>query len=205
MQNKRLRDGPKEKRPPLWTSMYIRLGIATVLLTLVEQVITVNMSLYMEDLGASEFRIGITVTIFNIAAMIARFLSGPMLDKKGRLVVALMGLYLSLIPVVGFIVFPVISVVMILRFLQGVGYSFVSLSQGTMSADIPDPARTDEGVGYYGLFFSVASAIGPAAGLAIAERFGYPMMFLFCFVVFVAGIVITYGRQDRYRERGQVC
>jgi len=184
--------GRTVKKPKLWTSMYIRLGIATVLLTLVEQIITVNMSLYIEDLGASEMMIGATVTVFNIAAMIARFLTGPMLDRKGRLAVGLFGLYLSLIPIVGFIVFPAVTIILILRFLQGIGYSCTSLSQGTMSADIPHPDRMDEGVGYYGLFFSVASAIGPAAGLKIAEKFGYDMMFIFCLVVFVAGIIITY-------------
>lgn len=181
-----------DARPKLWTSMYIKLGIATVLLTLVEQIMTVNMSLFLDDLGATEMTIGAAVTVFNVAAMIARFLTGPMLDKKGRLAVGLFGLFLSLIPVVGFIVFPVISVIMILRVLQGVGYSCTSLSQGTMSADIPDPARMDEGVGYYGLFFSVATAIGPAIGLKIEEKFGYNVMFGFCIAVLIGSIIITY-------------
>lgn len=171
--------------------MYIRLGIATVVLSFVEQMITVNMSLYMEDLGATATVIGIISTVFSAASMIVRFLAGPAMDRFGRQRIGMFGLCLSLIPLLGYVWFPIIWVIALMRFIQGAGFSCASLSQGTMSVDIPAPERKDEGTGYYGLFFSIATMFGPAVGLAISQKYGFHNLFLFCAVIFVAEIVIS--------------
>ena len=139
------------KKPSLWTPMYIRLGAASILLSLVDM-LTVNMSLYMEDLGATATIIGVVSTVFSVASMIVRFLAGPAMDRYGRQKVGIFGLCLSLIPLIGYLLFPVIGIIAVMRFIQGAGFSCASLSQGTMSVDIPAPERKDEGTGYYGIF-----------------------------------------------------
>ncbi len=180
------------KKPTLWTPMYIRLGAASILLSLVEQMLTVNMSLYMEDLGATATIIGVVATVFSVASMIVRFLAGPAMDRYGRKKVGVFGLCLSLIPLIGYMLFPIIGVIAIMRFIQGAGFSCASLSQGTMSVDIPAPERKDEGTGYYGLFYSIATMFGPAAGLAVSAAYGYHNLFLFCTVIFLAEIALSF-------------
>ena len=180
-----------KKRAPLWTPMYIRLGIATILLSFVEQMLTVNMSLYLQDLGGTATVIGLIATVFSVSSMVLRFLAGPAMDRFGRQKIGLIGLCLSLIPLVGYIMFPVIWIIGVMRFVQGAGFSCASLSQGTMSVDIPDPERKDEGTGYYGLFYSIATMFGPAVGLAIAQKYGFHDLFLICSVIFVLEILIS--------------
>ena len=180
------------KKPSLWTPMYIRLGAASILLSLVEQMLTVNMSLYMEDLGATATIIGVVSTVFSVASMIVRFLAGPAMDRYGRQKVGIFGLCLSLIPLIGYLLFPVIGIIAVMRFIQGAGFSCASLSQGTMSVDIPAPERKDEGTGYYGLFYSIATMFGPAVGLAVSAAYGYRNLFFLCIVIFIAEIVLAF-------------
>ncbi len=61
------------------------------------------------------------------------------------------------------------SVILLLaiRALNGLGFGMHSTSGGAVAADVVPKSRMTEGIGYFGLYATAASAVGPVIALAI--------------------------------------
>ena len=62
---------------------------------------------------------------------------------------------------------------MIVRLLHGIAFGLSSTATGTISSRIIPDKRKGEGIGYYALSVTTASAIGPFTGIILNQRFGF--------------------------------
>jgi MFS family permease len=79
------------------------------------------------------------------------------------------------------------SSLFLLRVLHGIGWAAFSTASSALVALIAPTSRRGEAMGYFGMSTSVAMAVAPAIGLAIAHK-GYPLLFLAS-----AGLVLAAG------------
>ncbi len=71
-----------------------------------------------------------------------------------------------------------VGLLLVLRSLHGIGFSATTNASGTIVSDIVPKSRLAEGVGYYGLSNTLATAVGPALTLFIIQYFSYNVLFL---------------------------
>ena len=86
-------------------------------------------TIYLDRLGASEFVIG----IYSMASASVEVLAMPIIDKVLRKFeltrVLILGLFLYILLRIAVILFPSVSMIVITRFLAGIGYSIVTVGQ----------------------------------------------------------------------------
>ena len=78
------------------------------------------------------------------------------------------------------LLYPALSIIwltLLLRFLQGIGFSSVGTSANAVAAKVTPPSRIGEGMSYIGAMAALGTAIGPTLGVYIWRRNGSPAIF----------------------------
>lgn len=169
---------------------FIMVFIAAGMIRVSYQVQNTIMPLYMGQLGYSATIIGLGTTVCTIASLALRPLLGGMLDKYGRRILVLTGTALFAIATLLCGFWGSLVALLVLRALQGIGFSLHTTAVNTMATDVLPESRMAEGIGYLGLTGSVSSAIAPAIAMAFAAAAAYRSGFS---VAFAAGLLAVFS------------
>lgn len=178
-------------RPKLWSFVFVRIGIITSLSGVCTQMFMSAFPQYLQQNGFSATQMGLVASGYTVSAMIMRVFAGNLIDKRGRRNMCLLGLLLFGAPICGFYFSSVAALLVILRLSQGFGSSLFGIATGTMAPDVLPKERMGEGIGYYGLFNSLATAIGPAVGVALLIGGRSDVFFIFGFIMILAAAAVT--------------
>ena len=155
-------------------------------------VLSVIMTAYcMERYGADIATASLATGIFTIGCLGARFLGGPVTDRLGLVPTTLLGFGLtaasSLLYLVAGDVFSVIAI----RLCHGLFYGVASTTVTSMaSAQMPEE-RHGEGMGYFMLSVTLASAVGPLVGIALMGSANYTALLWLAAGLAAAGFAAT--------------
>jgi MFS family permease len=140
-----------------------------------------TLPMYVIDvLKGSEKEIGLVVTVFLIASVLCRPFTRKWIDELGRKKILFISVLLFLAATVMYFGAQSLFLLLALRFLHGVGFGMSTTATGTIVADIVPPHRRGEGLGYYGMFMSMAMVIGPFWGLAVVSHYNFTVVFFLC-------------------------
>lgn len=162
----------------LWSSVFVLVIGVTLGTFLVGQGLNAGTSVYIDEMGGTSTYAGLLATVFSVAAAGARFICGPLVDVRGRHAVMVAG---SLVMMAGTAgpVFTGNSELMVLwRFLQGIGFSAATTASSTAAADVLPRERLGEGIGYFGLGQALAMSVGPALALFLVSTEPHENLFL---------------------------
>ncbi|HEY9577916.1 MAG TPA: MFS transporter [Pseudobacillus sp.] len=185
------------KADKIWTKDFVLICLANFFIFLGFQMTLPTVPLFVEYLGGSEQSIGIVTGIFTFSALLLRPYAGHALESKGRRLIYMVGLAIFVFSVGSFGFAVSIAFLLILRIIQGIGWSFSTTATGTIATDLIPPKRRGEGMGYFGLSGNLAMAIGPALGLTLAGSISFTNLFMIC-----AGLgIIALGLSTRVRYK----
>ncbi len=159
----------RERRDQLFSPMFLMLILFTLCCFITGQGLNSGTSVYLANYGDSATYAGLLAALFSVAAGVVRLLSGPIIDKRGRRVVMLVG---TVVLIVGTFLPSLLHnhvLLIVARFLQGAGFSAASTAAATAAADVLPKSRMGEGIGFYGLGQAIAMSIGPALALALVN------------------------------------
>lgn len=187
------------------TKDFIVLFIFSVAICVAMNMLNVIVPLYVTDtLKGSASTAGLMTTIYTISACASRPINGVLTDKWNRRLMMVIG---SLVFAVGCFMagaVPTILALTISRVLMGVGYSAASTANNTASTDVIPVDRMAEGIGYFGMSQSVASAIGPAiasaAMLAVGNQGSLFITAACCILGLVLALLVTYEKKPGYQK-----
>ncbi len=182
----------KKKPEKLWNSMYVKILIVALLMSLSSNMLNTSLPLFIQNLGGNKAIAGTAMGVFTIAALVCRPLYGNLVDIKGRKVILLIGAVIYSVGCLGVVLTTSIVMILILRGIQGVGMSGISTSAGTVVADSLPSSRLSEGIGYYGISGNISTAIGPSIVLALIGTFGYGSAFITIFIISLVAILLTF-------------
>ena len=166
-----------KSRVRLWTREFFELCVADGSQSTVVQMLISAFPLYLMGKGFSASEVGIVVGVYTFCCLIMRALSGGLIDSCGRRIIGLIGAIVFTAPLLGFVLVPYLAILILCRAVQGFGASAMSLCTGTMAADVLPKERFAEGIGYFGLFKTLATAIGPALGIALMQDGSSSLLF----------------------------
>lgn len=173
----------------LWTRNFVCGTLVNFAIATNYFMLMVVMTAYaLNVFGAPPAIAALCASAFIIGTLVSRFIAAPLMGVVGRkplLVVAVVlevgftALYLANEPV---------GALIGVRFAHGMAYGVCSTTIATVvTAGIP-ASRKGEGVGYFMLSSTLGSAIGPFAGILMANHLGYPVLFIVSCVVVALGI-----------------
>lgn len=162
----------------LWTKDFIIISTINFLLTLVFYLLIVIMGSFAIDrYDASVSEAGLVTGLFVVGTLIGRLFTGRAIDQVGRKKTLIIGLilftastFLYFIQInVGFLIFS--------RFMHGMMLGIASTATGTIVAQIIPAARRGEGIGYYSMGATLATATGPFIGLMVTQSMPVEIVF----------------------------
>lgn len=199
-----MKPNPKEvsAKPKLWSFLFIRIGLLTALAGICMQMFMSAFPQYLRMRGFTATQMGLVASGYTICAMVMRFFAGNLIDARGRRLMCLVGLAIFGIPIIGFYTSTSVALIVAFRFIQGMGSSLSSIAMGTMPPDVLPKERMAEGIGYYGLFNSMATAIGPAVGIALVVGGNMDGFFIvgFLFILAAFGVTLTINYEKKQKS-----
>ncbi|MBF6634618.1 MAG: MFS transporter [Planococcus sp. (in: Bacteria)] len=176
-----------EKRP-IWTKSFINISISTFFIFVVFYALLTFTPLYvLNDLGGTATEGGLAVSAFLLSAIIMRFFAGMILEKFGKKKILIFSLFLFTVSTVLYVFVGSFTVLLLLRFFQGIWFSLLTTVAGAIAADIIPPERRGEGLGYYGIAMNLAVVAGPFIALSLQPYVSSQAIFVILSVIMIIG------------------
>lgn len=178
-------------KPNLWSLNFVIVCLSNLTLFMVFHSLNSTLPVYIEQFGGTTKIAGLALTSLTVAAIIARMITGWSLNKYGRKLLFLTGLTLFLVP--SFIYIRLIPVILLIvfRFIQGLGWGISHTSLSTVALDIVPPKRMGEGMGFFSLFNSLSMALSPAIALWLISQYSFRELFMVCSILPLATLIIS--------------
>ena len=81
---------------------------------------------------------------------------------------------------------------MVIRLVNGIAVGIASTATGTIIAQILPATRRGEGIGYYSMSTTLATAIGPFLGLMLAQHVSYFVIFMVCCGLGLFALIVAF-------------
>ncbi|MDQ0216777.1 MFS family permease [Oikeobacillus pervagus] len=179
----------------LWTKDFLSISFTSFFIFLTFYILLITLPMYiLEDLQGSQTEIGLVVSIFLISAILIRPFTGKWVDTVGQKKILLISLILFLVSSLFYFWTTNLWLLLLLRFVHGVGFGMVTTATGAIVADIVPDARRGEGMGYFATFMNLAMVIGPFLGLTTVQHANFTVVFsicvLFSVLSFLCGLLV---------------
>lgn len=192
-------------KEPIWGRNFISICLSNFFVFATFYTLVTTLPVYVIDkFNANNTEVGLILTFFVVAALISRPLAGPWMQKFGGKKVFLAAAVLFLIASALYLVSNNLWFLMALRMVHGFSFGVATSSAGTIAAYVVPKKRTGEGLGYFGMFMSLAMVIGPFVGLTVIQHTTYTVLFLLCIAFsvlsLVGGLVVQVDTQAAHAQ-----
>ncbi|HDR3493733.1 TPA: MFS transporter [Bacillus wiedmannii] len=177
----------------LWTKNYIMLTITALLLFSGFYLLMPTLPIFIKQLGGSESQVGFIIGVFTISAVILRPIVGGLMDRYGRRVFIISGLFFFAITMYFYDWVTGVIFLVVLRILHGISWAIATTSIGTAVTDVIPQSRRGEGMGWYGLAMTLGMALGPILGLWIVKSLSFHYLFLLCTALAIMAFILAFG------------
>lgn len=173
----------------LWTKDFLVISVANFFIYFTFYLLMVTSTLFAtKEFNGTPSQAGLASGIFVIGTLIARLFAGNSIDRVGWKRTLFIGAFLFLITTCLYFFVNSLSMLMLIRFINGVAYGIASTATGTIVTKIIPHERHGEGIGYYGLSITLAGSFGPFVGMAM-QRVGFNATFALCTILLLIGFV----------------
>lgn len=176
----------------LWSKDFIFVTIVNLFMYLIHYMLIVTITQFtIETYHASESIGGLAAGVFIIGMLAGRLGAGRIIDHLQPKNVLIGGVIGSIIAIALYFTIHSILILMFVRFIHGIAFGFSSTATGTISSRLIPEERKGEGIGYYGLSVTLASAFGPFLGLVLNNNLGFSSIFGISLISIVVSFSFT--------------
>lgn len=176
----------------LWSKDFISITTISFFIFLAFYVVLSVLPLYMVgNLHAGTDKVGLTITLFLLAAIIIRPFAGKWVTKGSQKKILV---YSSIAFFIASIFYPIATnlwELLILRVLHGITFGVITTVKGTICAELIPASRRGEGLSYFSMAMSLAMVFGPYIGLKFANVNAYNTAFIVCMIISAVNILLA--------------
>ena len=180
-----------ENKQTLWTKDFILITMVNLFIFLSFQMIIATLPLHAEDIGGTEKILGWITGLATIAAVLIRPVTGIALDKASRKIVFIIGLIILFLSTYFLGVFNYIWLILIVRFINGIGWGIGTTTAMTVAAETIPIKRFGEGIGLFNLSNGLGMALGPLLGISILNAQSFTNVALTAGMLVLAALVFS--------------
>ena len=150
----------------------------------------VLLPLYIKQLGGTEVEIGVVMGVYSAVGIVFQPLLGPWVDALGRRPFMFAGVVCVLLATVLSSIANSVPMLLVVRLLQGLGFSAFFVANFSYVLDLIEPERRGMALGIYGVSGFVSTALAPLIGEWLVRRWGFQPLFVGSgAIVFVAALL----------------
>lgn len=172
---------PARKRPapaPLWTrnfvaGTFLNFFIAGNYFMLMVVMTAYALNVYQAPAAVAAF----CASAFIVGTLFSRFAAAPLMERFGRMPLLIAGCVAEVALSALYLLNEPVGALIGVRLAHGFAYGVCSTTVATVITSVVPPERKGEGIGYFMLSITLGSAIGPFAGIFLANNLGYPVVF----------------------------
>ncbi|MDN3232675.1 MFS transporter [Priestia megaterium] len=173
----------------LWTWQFSLIILITISFYLCLQMLTGGFSIFVTEFSHNPTLGGVTTTVFMLAAIITRPVTGILMHKINiKKVLCVMLLFVLVCIMISYNQ-QVIPLLISIRILEGIGFGVTTTLLATLATNLIPEERMGEGIGYFGMATSLGTTLGPMIALSILHSFSFK--FLLFITMFL--IVVSFG------------
>lgn len=177
----------------LWTKDFLILAFVNFFVALNFYLLMVVMSVFaMDRFGSSPSQAGLAASIYVIGALFARLFSGNWIERIGRRKLLFIGLILALMMSLSYFKMTNVSSLLTIRFLHGVAFGLSGTALATIVTSIIPMERRGEGIGYYMLSVTLATALGPFLGMFLSQYGSFNLIFMACSIFATLSLLVSF-------------
>ncbi|MGM9982553.1 MAG: MFS transporter, partial [Limosilactobacillus sp.] len=128
---------------------------------------------YAQELGASSAFAGVIVGMMSIVAMFLRPIAGNLTDRFSKYQLSFIGGALSFLGVLGYVITPNSSLLLLFRLINGAGYVLCTVCMTTWLSYLVPFSHVGEAMSFYGIMNALAMAFAPAVSINLYRAIGY--------------------------------
>ncbi|MFC3040503.1 MFS transporter [Virgibacillus xinjiangensis] len=179
----------KEK---LWTRDFVAISMVNFVTMLSMYLLLVTMASYAADTyDAATSMAGLVSSIFILGVLLGRLYGGKEIGKIGSKKMLVIGILFFVTMTLFYLLSISIYVLLLIRFLHGIGVGLATTATGTIAAQVVPDSRKGEGISYFSLSIVLSTAIGPLIGVVLIGYFGYLSIFIFSLVVGIISLLFA--------------
>ena len=133
---------------------------------------------YVDSIGGAKWQIGLIVGGFGLVPLFIRPFVGRWSDRGRRKLLMRVGLVVSAGALVLMVFSEDVASLFLIRVVQGIGVAMYPTAAASLVAEVSPVPRRGEGLGFFGMSTGVAQMIAPAAGVVVADAWGFNAVFL---------------------------
>jgi MFS family permease len=181
------------KTEKIWNPVFISVFIANALMYLGQQMANTLVAKYADHLGANAIVVGMVIGIFALSALFLKIIAGPAIDSFNRKHILMIALAVMSVSFIGDGISSTVPMLFTFRILQGCGQAFTATCCLALAADALPSEKMGTGIATFSMAQAGCQAIGPTAGLAIYQHFGYQTAFFIAGAIMAMAIIAAAG------------
>jgi MFS family permease len=150
-----------------------------------------TLPIYLSRLGANEAEIGVLIGSFSLSSLVLRPFVGRALLKIQEKHFMIAGAVLFALTSVGYLLVPPFWPLLLVRFLQGIGFAFFQTAAFTFIVNISPEAHRGQTLSFFSVSMNVAAALAPSFGMFLINHFSFTLLFLVCSGLSLCSLFIT--------------
>jgi MFS family permease len=165
----------------LWTKDFILATLAGLFAAMVFYITLTTLAMYATEYYQANASIaGLVASIFVFGCVLGRIFSGRYIERIGRRKLTLASCALFFLFGFAYLLPVGIGPLLIIRLLHGAIFGMVHNALSTVVLSFIPKSRFGEGIGFFSLNFTIATALGPFIGMFVVEYFSYTLLFAVC-------------------------
>lgn len=185
----------------LWSKDYIFLMIANFFLFFASCLLLPVLPVYLKQNGVNDFQIGIVAAVFYATSMLMRIFTSRMSAQVGKKILLVFAMFVFTFSMVGYYLLTGLTMIIILRLVQGIGFGASTTLYGSTVASIIPNEKMGEGMGFFGLGISIAYVLGPCLGAAAVSQTYFKWVFLLAAFLALVSIFLTHYIKADHSEQ----
>lgn len=179
-------------KPRLWSKDFVLAVVVNIFISMVFYLLMTSMALYaVERFRASDSAAGLASSGFIIGAVLSRVYAGKFLDLVGRRRMVVGALVVFAVASLFYVPASDLALLIGVRILHGVAFGTAATALAASIVGLIPPSRRGEGVGYYGLSVTIATALGPLLAVLLSDGLGYEALFWFGAVCSISALLAS--------------
>ncbi|WP_414045159.1 MFS transporter [Macrococcus equi] len=165
----------------LWTREFVLVSLINFIIMLSMFLLLVTIGGYaVEHYHVATSTAGLVSGIFIVGSLFGRFWAGKYIEIIGQKKILVIGVIIFTITTALYFVSFDLTILIIVRLLNGIGCGIASTATGTIAAFITPKKRRGEGISYFSMSAVMATAVGPFLGMFLLQFISFRQLFIFC-------------------------
>ncbi|MDR2937516.1 MAG: MFS transporter [Prevotellaceae bacterium] len=176
----------------LFTRSFIYVCIANFMLFFSFYLLMPIFPFYLvENFGTTNSQIGAVLACVIVTVLLVRPFSGYLVDVTSRKPLYLLAYFCIIWVYLGYALATALSLVVIIRLINGMIFGTVSIAGNTLLIDIIPSSRRGEGIGYYGMMNNLSMTFGPMVGVFLHDYYSYNVIFACAIISCAVGLLFA--------------